>query len=160
MGLPSEMNVHRGYCREHGTQSFDQNQDSTREPGACWDEILRVILEFSTGSVSTGHFAARRQKIGQQAKDPMVNIQHLIRQVQVHVRHPSFSKSKRYDPRSTVAPGANDHWHVHVIAPCGNCRQMMKEMDGENLHSEVILDRDKTVRLEELLPYHDWWKRQ
>ena len=52
------------------------------------------------------------------------------------------------------------HGHVHVIAPCGNCRQMMKEMDEENLQAEVILDRDKTVRLEELLPYHDWWKRQ
>jgi hypothetical protein len=37
---------------------------------------------------------------------------------------------------------------------------MMKEMDEENLHAEVILDRDKTVRLEELLPYHDWWKQQ
>ncbi|KQC14294.1 MAG: hypothetical protein APR63_14690 [Desulfuromonas sp. SDB] len=49
---------------------------------------------------------------------------------------------------------------VHVISPCGNCRQMMLEMDRENLNAEVILDKDKTVTLEELLPYHTWWKKQ
>jgi cytidine deaminase len=49
---------------------------------------------------------------------------------------------------------------VHIISPCGNCRQMMLEMDRENLKAEVILDRDKTVTLEELLPYHTWWKKQ
>jgi cytidine deaminase len=65
-----------------------------------------------------------------------------------------------YRIAKVVATWKDEHGHVHVIAPCGNCRQMMKEMDEENLHTEVILDRDKTVRLEELLPYHDWWKRQ
>jgi cytidine deaminase len=59
-----------------------------------------------------------------------------------------------------VAVWKDEDSHVHVIAPCGNCWQMMKEMDDENLHAEVILDRDKTVRLAVLLPYHDWWKRQ
>ena len=65
-----------------------------------------------------------------------------------------------YRIAKVVAVWKDEHGHVHVIAPCGNCRQMMKEMDEENLHAEVILDRDKTVRLEELLPYHDWWKQQ
>jgi cytidine deaminase len=58
-----------------------------------------------------------------------------------------------------VAVWKDEHDNIHVISPCGNCRQMMKEMDQENLNAEVILDHDKTVRLEELLPYHDWWKK-
>jgi len=65
-----------------------------------------------------------------------------------------------YRIAKVVAVWKDGDGHVHVIAPCGNCRQMMKEMGEENLQAEVILDRDKTVRLEELLPYHDWWKRQ
>jgi cytidine deaminase len=65
-----------------------------------------------------------------------------------------------YQIAKVVAVWKDEEGRVHVIAPCGNCRQMMKEMDEENLQAEVILDRDKTVRLEELLPYHDWWKRQ
>lgn len=59
-----------------------------------------------------------------------------------------------------VAVWKDEQGRLHVIAPCGNCRQMMKEMDQENLNAEVILDRDITVRLEELLPYHNWWKKQ
>ena len=49
---------------------------------------------------------------------------------------------------------------AHILSPCGNCRQVMLEMDRENLKAEIILDHDKTVALEELLPYHDWWKKQ
>lgn len=48
---------------------------------------------------------------------------------------------------------------VHVLSPCGNCRQLMLEIDEENLAAEVVLDGDTTVTLEELLPYHDWWKK-
>lgn len=47
-----------------------------------------------------------------------------------------------------------------VIPPCGNCRQFMRETDESNLETEVILDKDKTVMLKELLPYYDWWQRQ
>jgi cytidine deaminase len=65
-----------------------------------------------------------------------------------------------YRISKVVAVWKDEHAAVHVIAPCGNCRQMMKEMDKDNLNTEVILDRDKTVRLEELLPYHNWWKKQ
>lgn len=65
-----------------------------------------------------------------------------------------------YQIAKIVAVWKDEDGRAHVIAPCGNCRQMMKEMDEENLEAEVILDRDKTVRLADLLPYHDWWKRQ
>lgn len=59
-----------------------------------------------------------------------------------------------------VAVWKNEQGEVHVISPCGNCRQMILEMDRENLQTEVILDYDKTMMLEELLPHHTWWKKQ
>ncbi|HEY69496.1 MAG TPA: cytidine deaminase [Anaerolineae bacterium] len=59
-----------------------------------------------------------------------------------------------------VAVWKDDQGAVHVISPCGNCRQMMFEMDKQNLQAEIILDHDRTATLEALLPYHDWWKKQ
>lgn len=49
---------------------------------------------------------------------------------------------------------------VHVIAPCGNCRQFAREVDPGNLDTQVILDADHAVSLRELLPYHDSWNKQ
>jgi len=65
-----------------------------------------------------------------------------------------------YQIAKIVAVWKDNDDAVHVLSPCGNCRQMMLEMDEENLKTEVILDKDKTVLLEELLPYHSWWKKQ
>jgi len=59
-----------------------------------------------------------------------------------------------------VAVWMDEQGTVHVISPCGNCRQMMLEIDEGNLDTEVILDHDKIVTLEALLPYHNWWKKQ
>jgi cytidine deaminase len=65
-----------------------------------------------------------------------------------------------YQIAKIVAVWKDNDDAVHVLSPCGNCRQMMLEMDEENLKAEVILDKDRTVLLEELLPYHSWWMKQ
>lgn len=65
-----------------------------------------------------------------------------------------------YQIAKIVAVWKDEDGAVHVLSPCGNCRQIMLEMDEQNLKTEVILDKDKTVLLEELLPYHSWWKKQ
>ena len=49
---------------------------------------------------------------------------------------------------------------LFVIPPCGHCRQAMLETDEKNLDADVILDKNKSVKLKELLPYFDWWKEQ
>jgi cytidine deaminase len=48
---------------------------------------------------------------------------------------------------------------IYVLAPCGRCREFMYQIDKANLETEVILDRDKTAKLAELLPYHDWFHK-
>lgn len=58
-----------------------------------------------------------------------------------------------------VATWKDEKGELYVIPPCGNCRQFMRDSDLKNLDSEVILDKDKSVTLKELLPYHDWWQK-
>jgi cytidine deaminase len=66
---------------------------------------------------------------------------------------------KEYVIRKIVAVWKDDKGDVFVIPPCGRCREFMRQVDRANLETEVILDKDKTVRLEDLLPYHDWWQK-
>ena len=39
------------------------------------------------------------------------------------------------------------------IPPCGRCREFMHQIDEENLEAEVIIGKNKSVKLKELLPY-------
>ena len=66
----------------------------------------------------------------------------------------------QYRIAKIVAVWKDEDGCVHVISPCGHCRQMMMDLDKENLKTEIIMDHDKTVALEELLPHHTWWKKQ
>lgn len=59
-----------------------------------------------------------------------------------------------------VAVWKDEAGQLFVIPPCGNCRQLLREVDAVNLETEVVLDADKTVLLRELLPYHHWWQPQ
>jgi len=45
---------------------------------------------------------------------------------------------------------------LHVLPPCGRCREFIHQIDPANLDAEVVLGRDRTVRLRELLPATDW----
>jgi len=65
-----------------------------------------------------------------------------------------------YEIKKIVAVWIDDKRKLFVIPPCGNCRQLIRETDEKNLNTVVILDKNKTVKLKELLPYFDWWKEQ
>ena len=45
------------------------------------------------------------------------------------------------------------------MPPCGRCRELLYQIDRENLAAEIILGLDKTVTLEKLLPerWQDLW---
>ena len=43
-----------------------------------------------------------------------------------------------------------------VLPPCGRCREFMRQIDAANLETDVILGNDKSAKLKELLPYHEW----
>ena len=51
-----------------------------------------------------------------------------------------------------------DETGLHVLSPCGRCREFMRQIDESNIHeTDVIMDVDKVLKLSELLPYHDWF---
>jgi cytidine deaminase len=45
---------------------------------------------------------------------------------------------------------------LHVVPPCGRCREFIRQIDPANLETEVVLGREMVRRLEDLLPFHAW----
>ena len=45
---------------------------------------------------------------------------------------------------------------LHVLPPCGVCRELIRQLDPGNLDAEIVLGRGKSARLKELLPEHEW----
>jgi cytidine deaminase len=45
---------------------------------------------------------------------------------------------------------------LHVLPPCGRCREFLRQVDPGNLDADVVLGADRTVRLRELLPMWEW----
>ena len=35
--------------------------------------------------------------------------------------------------------------NIHIISPCGRCREFMRQIDPDNLETEVILEQEKTA---------------
>jgi cytidine deaminase len=45
---------------------------------------------------------------------------------------------------------------LYVLPPCGRCREFIRQIDEGILETEVVLAGAKTLKLKELLPYHEW----
>lgn len=45
---------------------------------------------------------------------------------------------------------------LHVVAPCGRCREFIRQVHVENLQTEVVLGPDRHTLLRNLLPESDW----
>src|SRR5215213_5086252 len=45
---------------------------------------------------------------------------------------------------------------LYVLPPCGRCRQFIRQIEEGNLETQVVLGRHKSMKLKELLPYHEW----
>ncbi|MBB2713327.1 hypothetical protein N2597_11315 [Rhizobium sophoriradicis] len=45
---------------------------------------------------------------------------------------------------------------LHVLPPCGVCREFMRQVDEGNLDAEIVLDGERTKMLRELIPECEW----
>lgn len=43
----------------------------------------------------------------------------------------------------------------NVLPPCGRCREFIRQLNDHNIEAEVLINRDRAVKLRDLLPY-DW----
>jgi cytidine deaminase len=61
-----------------------------------------------------------------------------------------------YKIKTIVAVWRDDGGTLHVVPPCGRCREFIRQIDAENLETDVVLGPDQAVPLRDLLPYHEW----
>ena len=45
---------------------------------------------------------------------------------------------------------------LHVLPPCGRCREFIRQIDDGNLDTDVVLGRHNVLKLKDLLPFHAW----
>ncbi len=55
-----------------------------------------------------------------------------------------------------VAVWRDEAGRLYVLPPCGRCREFVRQIDAFNLDTEVVLGRERSVPLRELLPHHEW----
>ena len=58
---------------------------------------------------------------------------------------------------SIVAVWKDESGSIHVLPPCGRCREFLRQVDPDNVSCRVLLGPRKAVTLARLLPYHEWF---
>lgn len=43
----------------------------------------------------------------------------------------------------------------NIMPPCGRCREFISQIHSDNVHTEVMVDKDQIVTIKDLMPY-DW----
>jgi cytidine deaminase len=61
-----------------------------------------------------------------------------------------------YHIEKIVAVWRDDSGQLYVLPPCGRCREFIRQVDEANIDTEVVLGAYSSVRLRDLLPFHDW----
>ena len=61
-----------------------------------------------------------------------------------------------YRIAAIVAVWRNEHGRLHVLPPCGRCREFMRQVDPANLDAQVLLGGGRSALLRDLLPEHGW----
>ncbi|MEV0806578.1 cytidine deaminase [Micromonospora sp. NPDC050200] len=61
-----------------------------------------------------------------------------------------------YHIQRIVAVWRDEQGVLHVLPPCGRCREFIRQIDGANIDTEVILGQGRSARLRELLPFNEW----
>ena len=61
-----------------------------------------------------------------------------------------------YQIAKIVAVWRDGDGALHVVPPCGRCREFIRQIDPANLDTEVVLSRTRSARLRELLPFSHW----
>ncbi|MFI6517919.1 cytidine deaminase family protein [Spirillospora sp. NPDC050679] len=55
-----------------------------------------------------------------------------------------------------VAVCRDERGALYVLPPCGRCREFIRQIAPANLDTEVVLGREDSATLAELLPAHQW----
>lgn len=73
-----------------------------------------------------------------------------------HAAIAAMVTSREYQISAIVAVHRDDDGRLLVLPPCGRCREFIRQVDPENLDTQVVLGRGQAAPLRDLLPAHDW----
>jgi cytidine deaminase len=69
--------------------------------------------------------------------------------------------NKEYKVKKIVAVwNDNAEKDLYVLPPCGVCRHFMFMVTEDSLDIDVVLGSEKTVKLKDLMPYHEWPEKE
>lgn len=73
-----------------------------------------------------------------------------------HAAIASMVTAGEYQIARIVAVWRDEQGRLHVLPPCGRCREFLRQIDPANLDTEVILGAERSVPLRQLLPSWEW----
>ena len=73
-----------------------------------------------------------------------------------HAAIAAMITASEYRIAKIVAVWRSHEGALHVLPPCGRCREFIRQVDASNLDTDVVLGRDRSTTLRELLPFHEW----
>ncbi|MFE5841030.1 cytidine deaminase family protein [Streptomyces niveus] len=73
-----------------------------------------------------------------------------------HAAIAAMVTAREYRIVKIVAVWRNEEGALHVLPPCGRCREFVRQIDHANIDAEVVLGRTASASLRELLPANEW----
>jgi cytidine deaminase len=73
-----------------------------------------------------------------------------------HAAIAAMVTAREYRIAKIVAVWRSDEGELHVLPPCGRCREFIRQIDYGNIDTEVVLGRTASAPLRDLLPFHEW----
>ncbi|QPP05866.1 cytidine deaminase [Streptomyces bathyalis] len=73
-----------------------------------------------------------------------------------HAAVAAMVTAREYRIAKIVAVWRSDEGLLHVLPPCGRCREFVRQIDPGNIGTEVVLGRGNSTPLRELLPFNEW----
>ncbi len=73
-----------------------------------------------------------------------------------HAAIAAMVTAREYQISAITAVWRDGEGRLHVVPPCGRCREFIHQVDPANLDTQVVLGRDRVASLRDLLPAHDW----
>lgn len=71
-----------------------------------------------------------------------------------HAAIAAMVTAREYKIAKIVAVWRSEVGVLHVLPPCGRCREFIRQIDPANLDTEVVLSRAGSASLRDLLPYN------
>jgi cytidine deaminase len=73
-----------------------------------------------------------------------------------HAAIAAMVTAREYKIARIAAVWRDDEGVLHVVPPCGRCREFIRQIDPANLDTDVVLSQTNSATLRELLPFNEW----